>query len=60
MVSGTIGEEVAVDMMRTGAQDYVMKNNLKRLPMAVEREVRQAADRRSKRMLARDLARSEE
>ncbi len=30
-VSGTIGEDVATDAMRNGAQDYVMKTNLKRL-----------------------------
>ena len=30
-VSGTIGEDAAIDAMRTGAQDYVMKTNLKRL-----------------------------
>ena len=34
-VSGTIGEEVATEAMRTGAQDYVMKTNLKRLVPAV-------------------------
>ena len=36
-VSGTIGEDVATDAMRNGAQDYVMKTNLKRLVPAVER-----------------------
>ena len=42
-VSGTVGEEAAVDAMRAGAHDYVMKNNLARLGPAVEREVREAA-----------------
>src|SRR2546422_7051936 len=39
-VSGTIGEDAAVAAMRTGAHDYIMKGNLKRLLPAVERELR--------------------
>ncbi len=45
-VSGTIGEETAVKAMKTGAHDYVMKNNLARLPAAVERELGEAQVRR--------------
>ncbi len=45
IVSGAIGEEVAVDAMRAGAHDYVMKGNLKRLVPALERELREAATR---------------
>ena len=40
LVSGTVGEEVAVEAMKCGAGDYVLKNNLVRLPLAVERELR--------------------
>ena len=40
LVSGTMGEEKAVEAMRHGADDYVLKNNLARLPLAVERELR--------------------
>jgi diguanylate cyclase (GGDEF)-like protein len=47
-VSGTIGEDTAVAAMRTGAHDYIMKDNLKRLPPAVERELREAAVRRER------------
>src|SRR5260370_24099415 len=50
-VSGTIGEEVATDAMRVGAQDYVMKTNLKRLVPAVQRELRDAEDRRERKRL---------
>ncbi len=50
-VSGTIGEEVATDAMRVGAQDYVMKTNLKRLVPAVERELHEAEDRRERKRL---------
>ncbi len=45
VISGTIGEEAAVEMMRGGAHDYLMKGNLARLGPAVERELRDAAGR---------------
>ena len=54
-VSGTIGEDVAADAMRVGAQDYVMKSNLKRLVPAVERELREAEDRRERKKLDRQV-----
>ncbi|MGD8587790.1 MAG: EAL domain-containing protein [Chromatiales bacterium] len=49
LVSGSIGEEVAVDAMKAGAHDYVMKDNLKRLLPAIDRELREAANRRAHR-----------
>lgn len=55
-VSGTIGEDVATEAMRTGAQDYVMKTNLKRLAPAVERELREAEVRRERKRLDRRVA----
>ena len=42
-VSGTIGEERAIDALRRGAIDYVLKGNLSRLPSAVERALRESA-----------------
>src|SRR5258708_25790986 len=48
-VSGAIGEDIAVEMMKAGAHDYVMKNNLARLAVAVERELRAADERRQRR-----------
>jgi two-component system, cell cycle sensor histidine kinase and response regulator CckA len=39
IVSGTIGEDMAVDAMRAGAHDYVIKNNLARLAPAIDREL---------------------
>src|SRR6202158_2757585 len=50
-VSGTIGEDTATDAMRVGAQDYVMKSNLTRLVPAVQRELRDAEDRRERKRL---------
>jgi DNA-binding NtrC family response regulator len=40
LVSGTIGEDLAVNAMKAGAHDYVMKGNLHRLTTAIERELR--------------------
>jgi len=48
-VSGTMGEETAVAMMKAGAHDYVMKGNLARLAPAVERELSQAEMQREAR-----------
>ena len=39
LVSGTVWENIAVEAMRAGAHDYVLKGDLTRLPVAVEREV---------------------
>ncbi len=47
-VSGTIGEDVAVMALKAGANDYIMKGNLKRLLPAVERELREAELRRQR------------
>src|SRR6266851_5879101 len=44
-VSGTMGEETATEAMRVGAQDYLLKTNLKRLVPAVQRELQQAENR---------------
>lgn len=49
VVSGAIGEDIAVDLMRGGAHDYVLKDRLARLPAAIERELEQVNERRAKR-----------
>ncbi len=56
IVSGTIGEELAVEAMRSGAQDYLMKDNLARLVPAIRRELNDADERRALR-LARETLR---
>jgi PAS domain S-box-containing protein len=48
VVSGTYGEEAAVDMMKAGANDYIVKNNLSRLVPAIERELEVAQTRRAR------------
>ncbi len=55
LVSGTLGESAAVDAMRAGACDYVMKDQLARLPAAVEREVREAAARSDQKRMREQL-----
>jgi len=42
LVSGSVGEDVAVDAIRAGAHDFILKGNLPRLARAVEREMRDA------------------
>jgi signal transduction histidine kinase len=54
-VSGTIGEDVAVDAMRFGAQDYVLKGNLTRLLPAIHRELTEAETRREHRRVEQKL-----
>lgn len=49
IVSGSIGEEVAVEVMKAGSHDYVMKDNLARLVPAIQRELREAQMRASHR-----------
>ncbi|NWG88029.1 MAG: EAL domain-containing protein [Hydrogenophilaceae bacterium] len=49
IVSGTIGEDVAVSAMKAGASDYIMKANLARLAPAIERELREAEVRHQHR-----------
>ncbi len=49
LVSGAIGEEKAVEVMRAGAHDYIMKDRLERLGPAVERALCEALGRRERR-----------
>lgn len=56
IVSGTIGEEVAVNAMKNGAHDYIMKDNLARLNPAIERELRDAETRRARNQAEQALS----
>ena len=49
LVSGTMGEDLAVEAMRAGAHDYLMKDNLARLLPAIDRELRDTQVRRQRR-----------
>ena len=58
IVSGTIGEEVAVAAMHAGAHDYLIKGNLKRLVPALERELRDAKVRAARRSAEVELVKA--
>jgi len=59
VVSGTIGEEAAVAMMKAGADDYIFKDNLLRFIEAVKRELREATIHHEVKLAREDLAASE-
>jgi PAS domain S-box-containing protein len=59
IVSGTVGEDQAVEAMRAGAHDYVLKDRLARLAPAVERELREHAEREARRRAEESLRLSE-
>ena len=59
LVSGTVGEAGAVSAMKAGTHDYVLKEDLARLPLAVEREVREMALRTEQMRLRERLVISE-
>ncbi|WP_374353581.1 putative bifunctional diguanylate cyclase/phosphodiesterase [Chitinimonas sp.] len=60
VVTGTIGEESAVAMMKAGVNDFVLKTHLKRLASVVERELRETSNRRAKRNAELALRESQE
>lgn len=60
VVTGTIGEESAVALMKKGVSDFVLKTNLPRLPGVIERELRESALRREKQDAEEALRISEE
>jgi|CZKU01.1.fsa_nt_gi signal transduction histidine kinase len=59
LVSGTVGESGAVTIMKAGAQDFVLKGDLSRLPRAVVRELRDAAVRSEQARMRDQLVISE-
>src|SRR5918995_275864 len=59
VVSGKIGEEAAVEIMKAGANDYLTKENMSRLCPAVERELREAEVRRDRERAQKALGLSE-
>lgn len=48
-VSGTVGEEIAIDLMKHGAVDYVLKDRMVRLPLAIKRAIAEAKEKKSRR-----------
>jgi two-component system cell cycle sensor histidine kinase/response regulator CckA len=60
VVSGSIGEEKAIETMKAGASDYIMKDNLTRLVPVLQRELKEAQARRERRSIAETLKKSED
>ncbi len=60
IVSGAIGEDIAVEAMKAGAHDYIMKDNLARLSPAIERELREVQIREERRQAVNSLRESEQ
>jgi PAS domain S-box-containing protein len=59
IISGTIGEEIAVECMKAGADDYLMKGHLTRLLPAIERGLREAGNRAERRRLETEQKQAE-
>lgn len=59
IVSGTIGEDAAAKVMKNGASDYLMKDNLTRLVSVVERAIKEGEDKKLKQKMERELFESE-
>lgn len=60
LVTGAVSEEFAVNCLKLGADDYVLKKNLKDLPQVIENAVRARAEESRKARMAADLARRNE
>ena len=56
-LSGSIGEELAVDRLKEGATDYVLKDRMARLPSAVRRALAESAERSERRRAEADVRR---
>jgi signal transduction histidine kinase len=55
IVSGTIGDEIAVEALRNGARDFVIKDRMARLVPAISRELREAALRHERKRIQEQL-----
>ncbi|MEE4640038.1 MAG: PAS domain-containing protein, partial [Wenzhouxiangella sp.] len=55
LVSGTVSEEMAVKLMQHGLNDFVLKDNLLRLPSVIRRAVENAGDRRRRKIAENEL-----
>lgn len=60
IISGTIGEEAVVEVLRLGATDYVLKDNIGKLPLAVVRALEEADSKKAKQLAILQLKENEE
>ena len=59
-LSGTIGEDLAVEALKEGATDYVTKDRMTRLPAAIRRALREREEAKQRRVIEEELRKSEE
>lgn len=59
-VSGSIGEITAIELLKMGANDYVLKNRLERLPFAVKRAIEETKEKNNRKKVEEALQKSEE
>lgn len=59
LISGSLGEETAVDLLRLGVTDFVLKGNLLRLVPAIRRALEEAAERQARRMAEEEQRKAE-
>lgn len=55
LLSGTVGDELAADLLRSGANDFVLKSNLKKVPIAIQRALQEAMLLEEKHKFQREL-----
>lgn len=55
MLSGTIGEELAIDLLKAGANDFILKRNIQKLPLAIKTTMRGLAMTNEKKRFQREL-----
>jgi signal transduction histidine kinase len=54
-ISGTVGEETAVELLKKGAVDYILKDRLVRLPSAIQRALEEAKEKEARKQAEKDL-----
>jgi PAS domain S-box-containing protein len=60
IISGVINNEEAIELMKAGATEYILKNHLSRLGPAVERELKEAESHKEKKRISKELAASQQ
>ena len=60
LVTGTLGDELAIECLKSGVNDYVLKDNLERLPVAIRRALAEQALREQRDLAESELRKSEE
>ena len=54
-ISGTVGEETAVELLKKGAVDYILKDRLVRLPSAIQRALEEAKEKKAHRLAVEEI-----